>query len=399
MVALTISLLMSKMNGEQMPRAMPNITRTFGVQPPELTQSQILCADSADYLLGGSLVMQNGRIDKLLFDGGYARAMETGSTTDRFLFYYYNKDHLGNNREVVDAKARFHQVTSYYPFGAPYADAAALLGTDHQPYKYNGKELDLMHGLNTYDYGARQYDPILARWDRVDPLCEKYYEVSPYAYCGNNPVNAIDPNGMDIWDVDNKGNIVKTETQDYDMIRIYNDSQDKGPSIRFDYGTITHQTIKYDGGLEYELFQINGDENGRNVFEMLAQQTDVEWTIAQMGKSGDANIITTSHDVDAEYGFSDYMGKNFKEGMMIRDITHNHPAGNTYPSYDIKNNRGDIPFAKSVTNKTKQNPTFHIYTLFDGNYGYIEYGPNSQMHNYILNGPSIDEIICKSQKH
>jgi hypothetical protein len=75
------------------------------------------------------------RIDKCYFDGGYARAMSTGSTTDRFVFYYYNKDHLGNNREVVDQKARSHQVTSYYPFGAPYADAAALLGTDLQPYK------------------------------------------------------------------------------------------------------------------------------------------------------------------------------------------------------------------------------------------------------------------------
>jgi len=39
-----------------------------------------------------------------------------------------------------------------------------------QSYKYNGKELDLMHGLNTYDYGARQYDPVTGRWDRVDPL-------------------------------------------------------------------------------------------------------------------------------------------------------------------------------------------------------------------------------------
>ena len=31
---------------------------------------------------------------------------------------------------------------------------------DVQPYKYNGKELDLMHGLNTYDYGARQRNGI-----------------------------------------------------------------------------------------------------------------------------------------------------------------------------------------------------------------------------------------------
>ena len=53
----------------------------------------------------------------------------------------------------------------------------------------------MMHGLNTYDYGARQYSPILPMWDRVDPLCEKYYSVSPYAYCEDNPINAIDDKG------------------------------------------------------------------------------------------------------------------------------------------------------------------------------------------------------------
>ena len=68
-------------------------------------------------------------------------------------------------------------------------------GEDVQPYKYNGKEFDHMHGLNTYDYGARQYNPVTARWDRMDPLCEKYYNVSPYNYCLNNPVNAVDPDG------------------------------------------------------------------------------------------------------------------------------------------------------------------------------------------------------------
>jgi hypothetical protein len=37
---------------------------------------------------------------------------------------------------------------------------------------YNGKELDKMHGLNTYDYGARQYYSVLPMWDRPDPLAE-----------------------------------------------------------------------------------------------------------------------------------------------------------------------------------------------------------------------------------
>ena len=58
-----------------------------------------------------------------------------------------------------------------------------------------------MHGLNTYDYGARQYNSLLGRWDRMDPLCEKYYSVSPYAYCANNPVNAFDPDGKEVIDM------------------------------------------------------------------------------------------------------------------------------------------------------------------------------------------------------
>ena len=53
-----------------------------------------------------------------------------------------------------------------------------------------------MHGRNAYDYGARFYDPLLPTWDRMDPLCEKYYHISPYAYCANDPVNFIDVNGL-----------------------------------------------------------------------------------------------------------------------------------------------------------------------------------------------------------
>ena len=55
-----------------------------------------------------------------------------------------------------------------------------------------------MYGLNTFDYGGRQYNSIVPTWDRIDPLAEKYYNVSPYAYCADNPVNAVDPDGNKI---------------------------------------------------------------------------------------------------------------------------------------------------------------------------------------------------------
>jgi RHS repeat-associated protein len=70
------------------------------------------------------------------------------------------------------------------------------VGLNIQPYKYNGKELDQMHGLNLYDYSARYYEPAIGRFTTVDPLAEKYYSISPYAYCNNNPLKFIDPTGM-----------------------------------------------------------------------------------------------------------------------------------------------------------------------------------------------------------
>lgn len=70
---------------------------------------------------------------------------------------------------------------------------------EEQKFKYNGKEYDTMHGLNTYDYGARQYDPARITWDRMDPLCEKYYNINPYVYCAGNPIRFIDKDGKQIF--------------------------------------------------------------------------------------------------------------------------------------------------------------------------------------------------------
>ena len=58
------------------------------------------------------------------------------------------------------------------------------------------KELDTKKGLNWYDYGARHYDTAIGRFTTMDPMAEKYYAVSPYTYCVNNPIKFVDPTGM-----------------------------------------------------------------------------------------------------------------------------------------------------------------------------------------------------------
>ena len=68
---------------------------------------------------------------------------------------------------------------------------------------FNAKELDDESGL--YYYEARYYDP-KGTFTSRDPLFEKYFWISPYAYCGNNPVARIDPDGRDWVEVEVKGN-------------------------------------------------------------------------------------------------------------------------------------------------------------------------------------------------
>ena len=141
----------------------------------------------------GNVIYRDGKVDMVLFPGGYATINGTAVT-----FHYYTQDYLGNNRAVINGSTgAIEQLTAYYPYGGVIAD----LGTNQtsgQPYKFGGKELITANGLNEYDFGARQYYQAVPHFTKPDPMCEKYYWLSPYLYCANNPVNIVDPNGKEI---------------------------------------------------------------------------------------------------------------------------------------------------------------------------------------------------------
>lgn len=159
------------------------ITYTYGADGTKLrTVHKIGSATTTtDYL--GNVVYENG-VAKLLLTGyGYV------SLNDK-KYHYFLQDYQGNNRVVVDSSGKVEETNHYYPFGGVFASTGNV-----QPYKYNGKELDAKKGLNWYDYGARMYDPTLGRWHTVDPLAEKFYGITPYNYCFDNPIKYIDPDG------------------------------------------------------------------------------------------------------------------------------------------------------------------------------------------------------------
>ena len=88
------------------------------------------------------------------------------------------------------------QINHYAPFGLNLeGNWNGQNGANKK--QYNGKEWNDDFGLGWNDYGARFYDPAMARWLAVDPMAEKYYMLGQYTYVANNPILFIDPNGME----------------------------------------------------------------------------------------------------------------------------------------------------------------------------------------------------------
>ena len=151
------------------------------------TTHESAVTNTTDYI--GNFIFEDGKLSKFLFDGGYCSFDNSQNPT----FHYYEKDHLGSIRMVVNENGTIEQVNHYYPFGGVYGDLS--YNAEIQKSKYIGKEFDHMHGLDLYDHGARMYDAAKVAWDRVDRHGEKYTQLSPYLYCGNNSLVNVDEDG------------------------------------------------------------------------------------------------------------------------------------------------------------------------------------------------------------
>ena len=162
----------------------------------------------ADYI--GSFVYNNDD-DRLIRDIRFGDGIVRETANGRYETLYWVTDHLGSPRVAFTLDDSEYGVyvterNDYYPFGGRWDDGSGHGGTiaaSANRYALSGKERQTMNRMGSYlaahesllDFGARFYDPATAIFFQQDPLAEKYYNLSPYAYCANNPVNFVDPDG------------------------------------------------------------------------------------------------------------------------------------------------------------------------------------------------------------
>jgi RHS repeat-associated protein len=118
-------------------------------------------------------------------------------STNMWSANYYITDHLGSVRAVTNAEGEVLDTFDYMPYGSEFTTDTDNI-TD---YRFTGKERQSMVNNSIYDSFAR-FQNTYGRFMSIDPKAESFYHISPYTYCAGDPVNLVDPDGMDIYRFD-----------------------------------------------------------------------------------------------------------------------------------------------------------------------------------------------------
>jgi len=243
---------------------------------------------------------------------------------------------------------------------------------------FNAKEYDEESKL--YYWEARYQDPNMGIFISPDPLFEKKPWMSKYAFCRNNPLRFIDPDGRDEYEFDKKGKLVNViENKNADILRVvktdikgnikYDKNGDKkvvATSNTYEAGTITGRSSTGSGSDKKTSELYLKDNNSReSMFGFLADNTKVEWgTInATQSDGSEVNMLGTSHSSEQEGWGTPSMRGIIQQGGVINEYTHSHPntvfgysnlpSGYGFLGEKIPESKGDKGVAETFWNNGK----------------------------------------------
>ena len=256
-------------------------------------------------------------------------------------------------------------------------------------------------------FGAHTYAPDIARFWQPDPMLHNYHWLSPYAYCGGDPVNFIDPNGMQRYYVGMDGRIIPEEEArrikdlghyaeplpDNDQIVIINEKGIVDASDMFDAGTIKFAFTTSISNMDINFlpqftdFVISGDEAAMDIFKFLAnnitKRNGIEFGLNLMDEDpgSSTNDVFTGHTV-AKLKHSNTLYNYQKvRGRVFREFYHSH-KNDQYPSradYEVASYRSSdlfkhqsiIPVHKIYLSKTGLFYYYNEYSAYRDRTGKI----------------------------
>ena len=261
---------------------------------------------------------------------------------------FYQYDHLGNTRVVYTPSERvvddstctveytLEYVGDYYPYGKTLRE---FVNGDREKFLTTQHERDVETGL---DYrGARFYDGDIARFLSLDPLAMDYPSLSDYSYVAGNPIRFIDPTGMAVEDyyvVDSKGNVKLEKKTDHDFDLLYRRDENgdyiKGSAIKIKDKSLLSGLSKFSGestkdnlgNFYFAHYGISDNkEETFKLFKYLADNTDVEWSVASYETDGeDIYYLGTYKAETIAPGHS----QKFMDEKMLTSVIHSHPDVN-----------------------------------------------------------------------
>ena len=270
-----------------------------------------------------------------------------GTGADKIL--YVVKDHLGSVRVVKDGTGAVRQRFDYYPYGTVSRVWTSSATTDdsEKRYRFGGKEVagsaltDLAGegsatGAPYLDFGARMYSPSNMCWMTMDPLAEKYYHISPYAYCAGNPVNLAVPDGMDYWILSRDGTIVNVLSSETTCMLFAVETsecyQDGTDTIFRQLAFNSHERIEDNEKYKVSFASNLSGNDALSLFKFLSDNTNVEWA---MHGTTEFTIGTTHNK--SSCGEWSWYGLDSRPKFSI----HSHPGDEYTTDYEQRYSAGN----------------------------------------------------------
>ncbi|MCD7972133.1 MAG: DUF6443 domain-containing protein [Candidatus Azobacteroides sp.] len=223
-----------------------------------------------------------------------------------WVYTYQLRDHLGSVRYTFKGDNTDVGFTHYYPFGMEYSDEG--IRNMNSAERFTGHEFQTQHGLNVYDQLARMLNQTEGRFWQIDPLAEKRPWESTYAYCGNNPVNRVDPDGLE-WMTEEDKEFANSLSQA--MTKRINSEQKNLDKLN-------------DKIAQNQAKGKNVSKDQAKATEMQANIDNLQAGISELTAMGETKEqVFTYNKINGNIG-----GTEMKDGVIIMDIADNGAKAN-----------------------------------------------------------------------